>query len=172
MNTLHLKPKRRSSLRLFAGKIFYSVKRWIEWQTGSKIYVRSKQEEPLPFKTSFHKTPLYRVLKDVDKWYQQNKVKNLEIAIKKINGIVIQPGETFSYWRLIGKPTKRKGYVEGMVLYYGSFKPGVGGGLCQLSNLIYWMTLHTPLSVTERHRHSYDVFPDSNRTQPFGSGAT
>lgn len=59
-----------------------------------------------------------------------------------------------------------------MVLYYGKFKPGIGGGLCQLSNLIYWMTLHTPLTVTERHRHSYDVFPDSNRTLPFGSGAT
>jgi vancomycin resistance protein VanW len=41
-----------------------------------------------------------------------------------------------------------------------------------MSNLIYWMALHTPLTVTERHRHSYDVFPDSNRTQPFGSGAT
>ena len=32
--------------------------------------------------------------------------------------------------------------------------------------------LHTPLTVTERWRHGYDVFPDSNRTQPFGSGAT
>lgn len=59
-----------------------------------------------------------------------------------------------------------------MVLFYGGFKPDIGGGLCQLSNLIYWMTLHTPLEITERHRHSYDVFPDSNRTQPFGSGAT
>ncbi|MCK9911052.1 VanW family protein, partial [Microbacteriaceae bacterium K1510] len=49
---------------------------------------------------------------------------------------------------------------------------GVGGGLCQLSNLIYWMTLHTPLTVTERYRHSYDVFPDAERTLPFGSGAT
>lgn len=37
---------------------------------------------------------------------------------------------------------------------------------------IYWITLHTPLIVTKRHRHSYDVFPDANRTQPFGSGAT
>src|SRR5690606_14845549 len=54
----------------------------------------------------------------------------------------------------------------------GTFKSGVGGGLCQLSNLIYWITLHTPLEVTERHRHSYDVFPDANRSQPFGSGAT
>jgi vancomycin resistance protein VanW len=34
------------------------------------------------------------------------------------------------------------------------------------------MTLHTPLTVTERYRHSYDVFPDSNRNLPFGSGAT
>ena len=34
------------------------------------------------------------------------------------------------------------------------------------------MTLHTPLTVVERYRHSYDVFPDSGRTQPFGSGAT
>ncbi len=34
------------------------------------------------------------------------------------------------------------------------------------------MTIHTPLTITERHRHSFDVFPDSNRTQPFGSGAT
>jgi len=82
------------------------------------------------------------------------------------------PGETFSFWRLIGNPTRRKGYVEGMVLFYGQVRTGVGGGLCQLSNLIYWMTLHTPLTVTERHRHSYDVFPDSGREQPFGTGAT
>ena len=59
-----------------------------------------------------------------------------------------------------------------MMLVNGAVRPGVGGGLCQLSNLIFWMTLHTPLTVVERHRHGYDVFPDSDRTQPFGSGAT
>ncbi|MBU2566596.1 VanW family protein, partial [Patescibacteria group bacterium] len=41
-----------------------------------------------------------------------------------------------------------------------------------LSNLIYWVTLHTPLTVIERWRHGYDVFPDIKRKQPFGSGAT
>ena len=59
-----------------------------------------------------------------------------------------------------------------MVLRHGQIIPGIGGGVCQLTNLIYWMTLHTPLTVVERWRHSYDVFPDSGRTQPFGSGAT
>jgi vancomycin resistance protein VanW len=105
-------------------------------------------------------------------WLQDNKVENLKLALKEINGVIIRPGETFSYWKMIGKPTYSKGYKDGMVLYYGKFKSGPGGGLCQLSNLIYWMTLHTPLTVVERHRHSFDVFPDSNRTQPFGSGAT
>jgi len=105
-------------------------------------------------------------------WLQHNKVPNRKIAANKLNKRIVRPGETFSFWRFLGKPTKRKGYVDGMMLHYGQLKTGVGGGVCQLSNLIYWMTLHTPLTVTERHRHSYDVFPDSNRTQPFGSGAT
>lgn len=105
-------------------------------------------------------------------WYQHHKVINLRLAVRHLDGLLVRPGETLSYWRSIGRPTRRKGYVDGMVLFYGGFKAGVGGGLCQLSNLIYWMTLHTPLEVKERHRHSYDVFPDANRTQPFGSGAT
>jgi len=119
-----------------------------------------------------HQTPLLRKLKDVDMYLQQNKIVNLKIAVSKLNGVIIKPGETFSYWKLIGKPAKRKGYLEGMILKNGKVEAGIGGGLCQLSNLIYWMSLHTPLRVTERHRHSYDVFADTERTQPFGSGAT
>jgi vancomycin resistance protein VanW len=119
-----------------------------------------------------HATPLLRKLKDVDMYLQYNKIHNLKIAVKKLNHVVIHPGETFSYWRLIGKPTAKKGYKEGIVLFYGTCKKGIGGGLCQLSNMIYWLTLHTPLSVIERYRHSFDVFPDSDRNQPFGSGAT
>lgn len=105
-------------------------------------------------------------------WLQKNKINNLKIAIKQLNGIVLRPNEIFSYWYLIGNPKKSKGYLPGMVLYNGQVKIGIGGGLCQLSNLIYWLTLHTPLTVIERWRHSYDVFPDAKRTQPFGSGAT
>ena len=97
---------------------------------------------------------------------------NLRLAAARLDGLVIRPGETFSYWRLIGKPSLRKGYREGMVLFLGRIGSDTGGGLCQLSNLIFWMALHSPLTVVERYRHSHDVFPDANRTQPFGSGAT
>ena len=121
---------------------------------------------------SVRMSPKYAELKDVDMQYQYNKVTNLKLAAGSLNGVVLKPGETFSYWKLIGRPSARKGYVLGMVLYGGTVHMGLGGGLCQLSNLLYWMTLHTPLTIIERYRHSYDVFPDSNRTQPFGSGAT
>lgn len=172
MNNFNIKPIKRSKIRIFLGKIYYTTKRYLEWYFGSLKYAKAPKKENLKNVYFQHKTPLLRQLKDVDMWLQYNKIVNLKIASKYINRITIQPGETFSYWRLIGKPTKKKGYVEGMVLFYGGFMSGIGGGLCQLSNLIYWMTLHTPLTVTERYRHSYDVFPDSNRSQPFGSGAT
>jgi vancomycin resistance protein VanW len=119
-----------------------------------------------------HRTPLLRNLRNLGLQLQHNKVNNLAIAVKLISGTLLGPGESFSYWRAIGRPTARKGYKKGMVLRAGMVGEGVGGGLCQLSNLLYWMTLHTPLTVVERWRHSYDVFPDEQRALPFGSGAT
>jgi vancomycin resistance protein VanW len=103
---------------------------------------------------------------------QENKIVNLKLAISHINRIVIQPGEVFSFWRLVGEPTARKGYLPGLILHQGKIEEGVGGGLCQLGNLIYWMAIHSPLTVKERYRHGYDVFPDVSRSIPFGAGAT
>ncbi|MDP5273525.1 VanW family protein [Chengkuizengella axinellae] len=175
MNTkplIHLRPKLRSSSRIWLGSKYYTYKRYLKWIRNRKKFAQIYNKSLLPYCVISHHTPTLRKLKDVDMWMQHNKVMNLKIAIQKLNYIAIQPGETFSYWKLIGKITKQKGYVDGMILHYGKFSSGTGGGLCQLSNLIYWITLHTPLVVTERHRHSYDVFPDAKRTQPFGSGAT
>lgn len=168
----YLKPKYRSGLRAYLGKKYYTYKRYLQWYFGEEDYAKNLSVKRYQYLVATHKTPLYRQLKDVDMWLQENKVENLKIAVQLINGIEIKAGETFSYWKLISKPTYAKGYKDGMVLHYGKFKTGAGGGLCQLSNLIYWMVLHSPLTVTERHRHSFDVFPDSNRVQPFGSGAT
>ncbi|NUU62115.1 VanW family protein [Paenibacillus agri] len=167
-----MKPIRRSRLRLFVGKRYFIWKRYWLWYTRRGKLAVHRSGDRLPYTIMEHATPLLRSLRNVDMQFQYNKITNLRLAVAKLDGLLIRPGETFSYWRSIGKPSKRKGYVEGMVLHYGGFQAGIGGGLCQLSNLIYWMTLHTPLTVKERHRHSYDVFPDEQRTQPFGSGAT
>ena len=167
-----MEAKNRSDLRIALGKRYYRCKRYYEWYFGGTKFALKIDLDLKPYTVFKHQTPLLRKLKDVDMWLQYNKVTNIKLALENLNGIIIYPGETFSFWKLVGKTTAAKGYVEGMVLSHGKFKPGLGGGLCQLSNLIYWMTLHTPLDVTERHRHSYDVFPDVNRKLPFGSGAT
>ena len=172
MQTKLEQPKKRSELRLKLGRMYYGAQRKLLWLKMDKQFAKTRQSEALPYQYATHKTILMRKLKDVDMWLQENKVTNLKLAVQEVDGIILRPGEIFSYWRLIGNPSRRKGYVEGMILQNGTFAAGVGGGLCQLSNLIFWMTLHTPLDVVERHRHGYDVFPDSNRTQPFGSGAT
>jgi len=103
---------------------------------------------------------------------QVSKVTNLNIAARRINGILVRPGETFSFCKLVGLPTKQKGYLPGMELTFGEARAGIGGGICQISNLIHWLVIHSPLTVTERHHHSFDPFPDDGRVLPFGSGAT
>lgn len=166
------KPVKRSALRSFLGMQYYGLLRKLLWVKNRSMFASKTSDELLPYPVFSHKTVLYRKLKDVDMWMQENKIINLGIAIRQIDRLLIRPGEVFSYWKWIGKPTKSKGYRDGMILHNGQFNSGTGGGLCRLSNLLFWMAVHTPLTIIERHRHGYDVFPDSNRTQPFGSGAT
>lgn len=119
-----------------------------------------------------HRSPIFRELAGVDRRLQENKAVNLAIAAARLDGGVLRPGQRMSFWRAVGRPTYRRGFTDGMVLRQGQVEEGVGGGLCQMTNLLYWMTVHSPLTVVERWRHTYDVFPDNGRTQPFGSGAT
>lgn len=165
-------PVHRGALRLWLGKRYFCAARRIRWWTGGLRFGRPRPEAECPHLCAAHATPLLRKLKDLDMSLQHNKVHNLSLAVPKLDGVVLRPGETLSYWKRIGPPTARRGYLEGMQLRNGVLTSAVGGGLCQCSNLLYWMTLHTPLTVTERHRHGYDVFPDADRTQPFGGGAT
>lgn len=127
---------------------------------------------PLPVVIKSHSSPIMRKLNGVDPQLQRNKVVNLKLASAKINGIVIQPGETFSFWRLVGDPSEKRGYLDGLVINKGKLESGVGGGLCQLANLIHWLVLNSPLTVTELHHHSDALFPDSGRRVPFGTGTS
>lgn len=163
--------KERSKLRLYFGKKYFIFRRYMKWYFGKNNF--SKNKIDIYPETIFkHKSFLLRKLKDVDMQLQYNKITNLQQVIDRLDKIVIQPGETFSFWYLTGRTTKRKGYKKGMNLVNGKVTSEYGGGICQMGNLIYWMALHTPLTIKERWRHSFDVFPDVNRTLPFGSGAT
>jgi vancomycin resistance protein VanW len=131
-----------------------------------------QSSDKLPMIVARHQSVLRRRLGDSDLELQEQKITNLKQAIKHLDGLVIEPNHIFSLWHSIGKPTYDKGYVDGMLLANGAVVPGLGGGLCQLSNFLYWIFLHTSMQTIERYHHSMDVFPDSGRTLPFGGGAT
>lgn len=173
MNTKQIpKPSKRSYLRRAVGREYYSLRRRVQWLANSRSFARPDHTTQLDRTIFQHRTMLLRPLRDVEMYLQHNKVTNLRLAIEPIDGVVIRPGETFSIWRLVGRPTARRGFLEGLVLSDGRIEKGIGGGLCQLGNLLYWMALHSPLTVTERYRHGFDVFPDINRKIPFACGAT
>lgn len=148
------------------------IHRYLYWIFDNKKYAYKLSNEPLNYRVKKHQSVLLKKLGDSDKQLQINKITNLKIASKKINGIIISPGETFSFCKLVGLATKRKGYLHGMELSFGEARAGIGGGICQISNLIHWLVIHSPLTVTERYHHSFDPFPDDGRILPFGSGAT
>lgn len=139
---------------------------------NGRRFAKKKIKENLEYIWKGDTKILLRKLHGVDMQLQKNKVKNLELASKKIDGIIINPGEEFPFWNLVGNATKRKGYLEGLVISNSQMKTGIGGGLCQMANMIHWLVLHTPLTVTELHHHSDALFPDVKRRVPFGTGTS
>lgn len=127
---------------------------------------------PLSVVVKKHSSFIMRRLHGVDMQLQQNKRTNLYLASQKINGLIIMPGETFSFWHCVGNPSQKKGYKDGLVIENGKLSQGIGGGLCQLANLIHWLVLNSPLTVTELHHHSDALFPDFGRRVPFGTGTS
>ncbi len=136
-------------------------------------FARERTTDNLPVVIYRHNSLIRRRLGNVNMQLQENKATNLALAVKNIDGLLIRPGETFSVWKQIGRTTERKGYKEGLVIAKGAPGQGIGGGLCQLSNLIHWMVLHSDLTIAEHHHHdALDLFPDYGRQIPFGTGTS
>ena len=143
-----------------------------DFLSKDKIAVKRNNEE-LPYLVKGHSSVLIRRLHGVDLRLQENKVINLMLASQKINKIIIHPGEYFSFWRTVGAPTKKKGYQEALVIKRGGeLGSGIGGGLCQMANMVHYLVLNSPLTVTELHHHSDALFPDERRRVPFGTGTS
>ena len=156
----------------FLRPLFVFVKRFLASFQYLKLKLAREYWSYLPFVAVRHQSLLMRKLGESDPLLQKNKIKNIQIAIRHLDGLIIQPWEVFSFWERIWKPSYKEWYLDGMLISGGEVIPGVWGGLCQLSNLLYRMFIHLDLEVLERHRHSFDVFPDSWRVLPFASGAT
>ena len=114
-------------------------------------------------------TPLWSDPRLSETRYQFGKVENLRRAAAAFDGLALPAGGVFSFWKQLGKPSRRRGFVDGRMLREGCLVPSIGGGLCQISNALYDLALQAGAEIIERHAHSR-IVPGS--LAAFGRDAT
>lgn len=135
-------------------------------------YATAISANPLPHRFFSADFALYNADTGFDMVYQHNKVYNMKIAAEALNGLLIKPGETFSFWNSVRRADRHTPYKDGLIVINGELTTERGGGLCLISNLLFWLFLHTPLTVTERRTHMVKDFPTAPNTGPDGVDAT
>lgn len=85
------------------------------------------------------------------------RVRNMQIAAETVNGVVLMPGEVFSYNDLIGDTTPDKGYEKANTYIGSEIVPDYGGGICQVSTTLYRAVMRANIRSTERMNHSLTV---------------
>ena len=101
-----------------------------------------------------------------------NRKTNVTISAAACDGVILMPGEEFSYNNTTGSRSEDKGYLPASIYVGGRTEEGVGGGTCQVSSTIYYAVLQTTLEIVERHNHKYatSYLPDGmDATVYFGS---
>lgn len=104
-----------------------------------------------------HRSPLWTDGRAEEFLLVAGKVQNLRVAARAFDGVLVPAGQVFSFWRQLGRPTRRRGFVEGREVLGGCVVPTIGGGLCQLSNALAACARRAGIAWTERHAHSARV---------------
>ncbi|MCE9500814.1 MAG: VanW family protein [Leptospira sp.] len=99
------------------------------------------------------------------------KIHNLKHSTEFLKDIPIFPGQIFSFFALVGRPSKKTGFKSGRCLISGKLVTDYGGGICQLSGIIYQLAIYSGMKIHERHPHSFDIYTDETRFSPLGLDA-
>ncbi len=87
----------------------------------------------------------------------RNRSINIELGVSKINGIILEPGEIFSFNEIVGPRDETNGYQTANVYMNGEVIDGIGGGICQVSSTLYNAVIYAGLEVVERKNHMFTV---------------
>ena len=148
-------------------------KRSIKDMFSHETYAVSHQDIRLPQIVNSQHNNMIKHGPGINPLHQQNKADNIRLACSKIDGLLIHPGEIFSFWKVVGKTSRQNGFKDGRVLINGRLTAGVGGGLCNLANTINLLILHSPMTITELHHHSDALAPDPNgQHRPYSAGTS
>jgi vancomycin resistance protein VanW len=142
-----------------------------DWRTGDcRRFAGKNSLIPSEIEMFQGRIQLSQALKNTS--YSENKRHNLKTAIASLENRPIYPGEIFSFWHWVGEPNRQNGYREGRAIVNDELRSNIGGGLCQLSGIIYFLMLKAGIRPQERHPHSQDIYTEETRFTPLGSDAT
>lgn len=147
-------------------KLKLKLRKWNDYKTGiSKSFASIRSPKKMEYS--------YVLNQEIKKSeYFENKIHNINLGIKFIDNIEIKPNQIFSFWNLIPQPNRKNNFKESRNIMNGKLTKDFGGGLCQLSSIIYHQALRLGFEIIERHNHSLDLYHESERFTPLGSDAT
>jgi vancomycin resistance protein YoaR len=102
----------------------------------------------------------------------EGRRNNIQVAARKFHGIVIKPGQVFSFNEWLGEVTKEEGYDESLIIFGNETIPDVGGGICQVSSTAFGAAFWGGFPVVERWAHAYRVGYYEQGNRPVGMDAT
>lgn len=103
---------------------------------------------------------------------ERNRSHNIRKAAESINGVVLLPGDEFSYNRVVGPRTLKEGFRRAPVIVKGELVPGDGGGVCQVSTTVYMAALQAGLQIVQRSHHAFPIHyapPGMDATVVYGA---
>jgi len=116
--------------------------------------------EPKVYTKHFEVNMFKYCLSEVETHFSPKKVErtaNVRLAAKLVNGTILNPGEEFSYNKVVGPRTTERGFRAAAIFAQGEVVDGVGGGICQVSSTIYMAALRANMKITERRNHAFYV---------------
>lgn len=130
--------------------------------------VQNKQEISLPFEKTSPNTD-YADINNLGissligegtsdfKGSPSNRIHNIKVATERYNGILIKPGEEFSFVKYLGEVDGEHGYLPELVIKKNITEKEFGGGICQVSSTAFRAAIYSGLKITARRNHAYPV---------------
>jgi vancomycin resistance protein YoaR len=100
-----------------------------------------------------------------------NRRTNIAVGVSHLNGVIIAPGEEFSFNYYLGDISYENGFVDGLVIVADRTEAGIGGGICQVSTTMFRAAFTGGFAITERNSHGYRVGYYELNSQPTGMDA-
>lgn len=130
---------------------------YLALRKSDKVYIDLKPQSIAPEVTVEDNAKLTKKISEFSTSFStssEGRKNNIRLALKKLNGTVVKPGEEFSFNKTVGPRTERNGFEVAKIIVGGEYTDGVGGGVCQVSTTLYNAALTAGMKVTSVRNHT------------------